>query len=176
MKRRFSGVRMVVLALGVLAIPCGWAQEKPGKAPPALPGQKGTNANPAEQEQAAVAVEIATPIPPADRENLKGYWAGVRSKTGQRWLHTAAARTVGSDEVKITGWIHTDGRVTGLAVEHGSGKAAVDRAAISAISGAAPYEPFPYGIAVEQVKVRFTFGSSAPAPGTPGAPPPIPVH
>jgi TonB family protein len=166
MNRISGSVLMLGLVLGVIAIPCGRAQEKPGKAPPALPGQKGSNANPAEQESGAVVVEIAKPIPPADRENLKGYWAGVQSKTGQRWLRTATAKTAGSDEVKITGWIHTDGRVTGLAVEHGSGKAAVDRAAMSAISGAAPYDPFPYGIAVEQVKVQFTFGSGAGAPGT----------
>ena len=178
MNRIAGNVLVLGLALGVIAIPCGRTQEKPGKALPALPGQKGSNANPAEQEQGAVAVEIVKSIPPADRENLQGYWAGVQSKTGQRWLRMAAAKTAAaaSDQVKITGWIHTDGRVTGLKVERGSGNATVDRAAMGAITGAAPYEPFPYGIAVEQVKVRFTFGTGAPAPGTPGAPPPTPVH
>ncbi len=167
MNRIFSSVLVLGLAVGVIAIPCGRAQEKPSKAPPALPGQKGGNANPAEQEQGAVAVEIVKPIPPADRENLQGYWGGVQSKAGQRWLRTAAAKTAAaaSDQLKITGWIHTDGRVTGLTVEHGSGNTAVDRAAMAAITGAAPYEPFPYGIAVDQVKVRFTFGSGGAAPG-----------
>jgi TonB family protein len=174
---RISGSVLVLgLALGVMAIPCGRAQEKPGKAPPALPGQKGSNTNPAEQqEQGAVAVEIAKPIPPADRENLKGYWAGVQGKIQQRWQRAAAAKTAAaaSDQVKIIGWIHTDGRVTGLAVERGSGNAAVDRAAMSAISSSAPYDPFPYGIAVDEVKVRFTFGSGGAAPG---AAPPAVVH
>ncbi len=125
-----------------------------------------------------MAVEIVKQIPPADRENLRGYWAGVQSKTGQRWLRAAAAKraAASSDQVKIIGWIHTDGRVTGLTVERGSGNAAVDHAAMGAISGAAPYEPFPYGIAVDEVKVRFTFGTGAPAPGTPGAPQPTPIH
>jgi len=178
------------LALGLVAIPYGWAQsnptslpgqkgganapQKPEKAPP---GQKGQDEKSADQDQgAAVAVEIASSIPPEDRNNLKAYWAVVQSKTGQRWQHAPAAKTVvGSDAVKITGWIHTDGRVTGLAVEHGSGKTAIDRAAMAAISGSAPFEPFPYGIAVDQVKVRFTFGSSVPAPGTPGGPALTPI-
>lgn len=174
MSRILSSVLVLGLALGVIAIPCGRAQEKPGKAPPALPGQKGSNTNPAEQqEQGAVAVEIAKPIPPADRENLKGYWAGVQSKIQQRWQRAAAKTAASTDEVKIIGWIHTDGRVTSLAVERGSGKGSVDRAAMSAISGSAPYDPFPYGIAVDEVKVRFTFGSGGAAPG---AAPPAVVH
>jgi len=185
------GVVALGLALGLVAIPCGWAQANPSslagqkggaaaapqKGDKAASGQKEQDAKTSEPEAAAVGVEIVNSIPPDDRQNLKGYWAGVQNKTGQRWQHTAAAKAaVGSDEVKITGWIHTDGRVTGLAVEHGSGKASVDRAAMGAINGSAPYEPFPYGIAVEQVKVRFTFGSGAPAPGTSGAATPILVH
>ncbi len=67
-------------------------------------------------------------------------------------------------EVKIVGWIHTDGSATGLAVEHLRATAAMDGQARAAITGSAPYDPFPYGIAVDEVKVRFTFGSNARAP------------
>jgi TonB family protein len=193
-------VLVLGLAMGMLAIPCGRAQEKPEtppplpgqtgstepappqkpekptqqkleKAPP-LPGQKGADVKSAEQEQGGVTVAIVNRIPSEDKENLKGYWAGVESRVGQSWQHAAAAQKV-TDAVKITGWIHTDGRVTGLAVEHGSGNASVDRAARAAITGSAPYDPFPYGIAVDEVKVRFTFGSTATGPE--GAPP-TPVH
>jgi TonB family protein len=169
MSRILSGLLLLGLAFGTNASPSGWAQDKPAKAPQSLPGQKGGSAS-SEPEAAAVAVEIAKAIPPADRDNLKHYWAGVQSRTGQQWLRVRAAKTA-ADAVKITCWIHTDGRVTGLAVEHGSGNAVVDRAARAAIAESAPYDPFPYGIAVDQVKVRFTFGSSAPPPpGVPAGP------
>jgi TonB family protein len=170
-----SRLLLLGVALGAAAIPCGYAQDKPGKTPPALPGQKAHDANSA-PEAAPVGVETVTPIPPADRDNLKSYWLAVGMRTGQRWQRTAAAKTAGSGAVTVTGWIHTDGRVTGLALEHRSGKASVDRAAMEAIAGSAPYDAFPYGIAVEQVKVRFSFGTFAAPPGTPGAEPVRPVH
>ncbi|HVT97253.1 MAG TPA: TonB family protein [Acidobacteriaceae bacterium] len=193
-------VLVLGLAMGVVAIPCGRAQEKPEKPPPLpgqggsadtapsqktekapsqkpekappLPGQKGQDAKSAEQEQSGVTVAIVNRIPPEDKHNLNGYWAGVENKIGQRWQHAAAAQKL-TDAVKITGWIHTDGRVTGLMVEHGSGNASVDRAARATISESAPYDPFPYGIAVDEVKVRFTFGAAA---GAPDGPPPAVVH
>jgi TonB family protein len=191
---------VVGLAVGVAASPCG-AQQKPSSVlrapgggsakpgqdgskstvPPGGQGQKSGGEKSSQQKQGPgsdesadqnlVKVEIARPIPPEDRENLKGYWAEVRSKVGQRWQGEASASGAGSDPVKIICWIHTDGSVTGLTVEHRSGSPAVDRAAMDAITGAAPYDAFPYGIAEEQVKVRFTFGSSAAT----GAPPKV-VH
>lgn len=196
MGRRMRSFCVLGLALGMMAIPSGGAQEKPAPPPPLaggrarganpsqqkpvkpappLPGQKGGEGKPAQQGPAAVAVEIVNRIPPEDKDNLKGYWAGVETRTGERWQHMAEAKTA-TDAVRITGWIHTDGRITGLAVEHGSGKVSVDRAAVSAVAEAAPFDPFPYGIAVEEVKVRFTLGAGAAAPGTPGGGPPKVVH
>ncbi len=43
MNRILSSVLVLGLALGVAAIPSGRAQEKPEKAPPALPEQKGSD-------------------------------------------------------------------------------------------------------------------------------------
>jgi len=112
-------------------------------------------------EPATLEVEIVNPIPPVDRDNLKGYWTGVEGKTRERWMQIlpAAAKPPLSTqgEVKIECWVHTDGRVTGMTLQGGSGNTALDRAAWVAITGSAPYDAFPYGIAVNQVKVRFTF-------------------
>jgi TonB family protein len=186
-----KGMRCGSLALGLALLAAGaqttWAQNSP-KAPPPLPGQKGSggsaapsNKNPAAADKGAapgdknaapepetVAVSIVSKIPQVDRDNLKSYWAGVESQTKGQWLQAlpAAAKPPlsASGEVKIVGWIHTDGRVTNMALEHGSGKAALDRAAWAAITGSVPYGAFPYGIAADQVKVRFTFDYNGAGP------------
>jgi TonB family protein len=143
-------------------------QKKRETNPPSpLPGQKGQDEN-APGEAGGLSVEVVNRIPAADRDNLKAYWPDVESKTKERWLHTLSgpskslADTQG--EVKIVGWIHTDGSASGLVVEHTSGNKALDRAALRAITGSAPYDPFPYGIAVDEVKVRFTFDVSGGPP------------
>jgi TonB family protein len=96
-----------------------------------------------------------------DRENLASYRAAVESRTKEQWLKVlpAQARPPQSTpgEVKIICWVHTDGRVTNMTLEQASGKVALDRAAWAAITGSAPYDAFPYGIAVDQVRMRFTF-------------------
>lgn len=145
-------------------------QKKHDTNPPPLPGQKGQDAN-APGEAGGLSVEVVNRIPEADRDNLKAYWTDVESKTKERWLHTLAgpskALAATQGQVKIVGWVHTDGSASGLVVEHPSGNKALDRAALNAITGSAPYDPFPYGIAVDEVKVRFTFdvsgGPSGPA-------------
>lgn len=125
---------------------------------------------PAADTAETVSVEFANNIPAEDRQNLRGYRSVLEKKTGQRWLGVfpaltkAPASTAGP--VSITCWVHTDGSVTGMAIERSSGKPALDRAALGAISGSVPYEAFPYGIAVDEVKMRFTFSYN-------GAPPAV---
>jgi len=126
----------------------------------ALPTQPPAAAKPAGDPE-TLAVEVANQIPPVDHDNLKAYWPVVEDRTKAQWMHGLPALAkppqLTAGEVRITCWVHTDGRVTNLAVEQSSGKAALDRAALAAITATSPYDAFPYGIAVEQVKVRFTF-------------------
>ena len=115
-----------------------------------------------------MSVELAGQVPPEDRSNLKDYWARLQSRTNERWQQIIPAQakpplsTAG--QVKIVCRVHTDGRVTNMALEQPSRNTALDRAAWAAITGSSPFEAFPYGIAVEQVKVRFTFTYNGGAP------------
>jgi TonB family protein len=136
------------------------ADGKPAQKGKALPEEpQGAARAPSDPE--TLTVEVVNRIPPVDRDNLKGYWPTVEDRTKAQWMHALPTlakppQSVGG-EVMITCWIHTDGRVTNLATEQASGKTALDRAARAAITGSAPYDAFPYGIAVDQVRVRFTF-------------------
>jgi TonB family protein len=158
--RRISG-GFIVLGLAMVAGSLhAQAPSLPGKGTQTTPDQKKPDAT--ASTPGSVAVEIANQIPPADRDNLKGYWPVVQNKTKQQLVRVmpAAAKpplsTTG--EVKIVAWLHTDGSLTGMTLEHPSGKVALDRAAWAAVAGSMPYDPFPYGIAVDQIKVRFTIG------------------
>ncbi|HEX4310012.1 MAG TPA: TonB family protein [Acidobacteriaceae bacterium] len=161
MKRVNGGV--LVMALMVLGFQAGMAEgSSAGQAQKskALPMQPPAADKPAGDPETLV-VEVVNHVPPVDRDNLKGYWPAVEDRTKAQWMHGLPAvakppQSVGG-EVRVTCWVHTDGRVTNMAVEQTSGKSALDRAALAAISGSAPYDSFPYGIAVDQVKVRFTF-------------------
>lgn len=106
-------------------------------------------------------VEFLSRLSADDLENLKDYRTAVVSRTKDRWMQALPAQAKAPQsvpgEVKIDCWVHTDGRVTGLLTEESSGKAPLDRAAWAAITGSAPYDAFPYGIAADQAKVRFTF-------------------
>jgi TonB family protein len=151
-------MHMEILALAFLAMamgaPLGRTQNP---APPA----KGAPGAAAPADQQTLAVEAVDTLSSVDRSNLKAYWAGVQNRTHSQWIHAlpALAKPPQSTPgmVKIDCWVHTDGRVTGMTLEQPSGKAALDRAAWAAITGSAPYGAYPYGISVEQVKVRFTF-------------------
>lgn len=138
-----------------------WAiAQNQGAAAPGAPLEK-----PAPDPQ-TITVQVVNRIPQVDRSNLKSYWTDVEGRTKDRWMQAKAAASA-SGEVKLVGWMHTDGRVTGLAMEQSSGNAALDRAARAAVTGSVPYDAFPYGISVNQVRVRFTFtsneGDSGPA-------------
>ena len=166
-----------VLALALVAIAIG--APLAGAQNPSAPAKAGPSASaPAEQE--TLTVEVVKSLTPVDRSNLKAYWTGVENRTHSRWIQVLPALAMPPQStpglVKIDCWVHTDGRVTGMTLEHPSGKAPLDRAAWAAITGSAPYDAYPYGISVEQVKVRFTFvynGGSATSSQTPiGAPRP----
>jgi len=130
-------------------------------------------------EPNTVSIGLAGQVPPEDRKNLKDYWPALESRTKQQWLTVlpAEARPPVSrpGTVVIEGVVHTDGRVTGMALKQPSGRPALDRAAWAAITRSMPYEAFPYGIAVDEAKVRFTFvynqGSATPVGGPGGASP-----
>lgn len=182
MKRIHIRVLVLGLALGSVSLyaqtpplpgqkpqpPSNQKKQEPKQTPP-LPGQKQNSLDVA--EAGGPSVEIVSRIPAEDRENLKGYWPQVESKTKDAWLHAMAGplKSIASaqGDVRILGWIHTDGSATGLTVERSSGSKALDRAAIHAITEAAPFDAFPYGIAVDEVKVRFTFGTSGGPSETP---------
>lgn len=164
MKRMHGGV--LVLALLAGRAPWGSAQHKP------LPTQPAPAAAPdAAPEMAALTVDVVGRIPSVDRENLKKYWPAVEIRTKERWMQGLPADAKppesAAGQAKITAIVHTDGRVTNVAVESSAGKASLDRAARLAIVNAAPFDAFPYGIATDAVKVRFTFvyngGAVAPA-------------
>jgi len=169
MKRMRGGMLVLGLLLAVGGVQVAGAQ----KAPPTPP--KGpANTAPAPDTAETLGVEFVNHVPSEDRENLKGYLTGLASRTRDRWMAVlpAASRPPLSTpgEVKIVCWVHTDGRVTNMAIEQASGKVALDRAAWAAITGSAPYGAFPYGIAVDQVKVRFTFDYNGGAAGAQAGP------
>jgi TonB family protein len=163
MKRVQGGVLVALMVLGFQAgmaegsSASGGSQAQKSKA---LPVQPPATDKPAGDPE-TLAVEVVNHIPPVDRDNLKGYWPAVEGRTKAQWMHALPALAkppqLAGGEVRITCWVHTDGRVTNMTVEQPSGKPALDRAAFAAITGSAPYDSFPYGIAVDQVKVRFTF-------------------
>jgi TonB family protein len=131
-------------------------------------------------EPNTVSVELAGAVPPEDRKNLKEYWPAVESRTKQQWLMVlpAEARPPVSrpGTVIIEGMVHTDGRVTGMALKQPSGRPALDRAAWAAITRSMPYAAFPYGIAADEAKVRFTFVYNQGAATPVGGPSASPIH
>ncbi|HEX4039267.1 MAG TPA: TonB family protein [Acidobacteriaceae bacterium] len=156
MRTIHRGIAVLALVLVAGAIPWAKAQNPGSAAPPA------SQENPPPDPE-TVSVQIVNHISQVDRGNLKGYWTAVEQRTKERWLQSLPrqGKDAASGEVKVTAWVHTDGRVTGLAMEQPSGNAALDRTARAAITGSVPYDPFPYGISVNQVRVRFTFTSNA---------------
>ena len=151
---------MLVVGTAPWAIAQNSGSANSGTAEPGAPQEK-----PAPDPE-TITVQVVNRIPQVDRSNLKSYWTDVEGRTKDRWMQSKAAASA-SGEVKLVGWMHTDGRVTGLAMEQSSGNAALDRAARAAVTGSVPYDAFPYGISVNQVRVRFTFtsneGDSGPA-------------
>ena len=163
MKGKHLGVLVLGLVLMAGGVMRGRAQNPPAK------GAQSTDAAP---EPATLTVEVINRIPPMDRANLKAYWTAVEAHTKGRWIEglPAAAKPPLSTpgEVKIDCWVHTDGRVTNMVLEEPSGNVTLDRAAWAAITGSVPYDSFPYGIAVAQVRVRFTFVYNGGAPAGSG--------
>jgi TonB family protein len=163
MKRMHSELLGLALVATMIGAPLGRAQNPPAPA-------KGAQSAGAAADQETLAVEVVSNLLTVDRSNLKAYWTGVEARTRSRWVQAlpALAKPPQSTPgmVKIDCWVHTDGRVTGMMLEQPSGKVALDRAAWAAITGSAPYGAYPYGISVEQVKVRFTFVYNGGAPAT----------
>jgi len=162
--------RRWMLSTGTLAVLAGGLAWGYGQnAAPA----KGAAKDAAQQEPAeAETLEVALVgrIAPSDRDNLQPYLPDVVAATKEKWMGAlppaAEPPESAAGTVKYLCWLHTDGSVTGLVLEQGSGHIALNRAARAAITGSAPYEAFPYGISVQQVRVRFTFaynGGTAPA-------------
>lgn len=153
MQRAAVGLGLAVMMAGAQA---GWAQQGAPAAKPA-----GTQAQTPEENPNNVAVEPVGHLFGEDRSNLKDYWATVESRTKDSWkaVFPAAARPPRAQGgvVKIEAVVHTDGRVTNMVLEQPSGKVQLDRAAWAAITRSVPYAAFPYGISVDEAKVRFTF-------------------
>jgi TonB family protein len=130
----------------------------------------GPAANPASEPE-MISVALLNRIPDVDRGNLREYWPVVEGRTKELWMQRLPrqAKPPLSDagEVKIICWLHTDGRVTSMMLEQPSGNVALDRAAWAAITGSVPYDAFPYGISVNQVRVRFTFTYNQESGGSP---------
>jgi len=124
-----------------------------------------------------VSVQVLTRLSPVDRQGLREYIPVLKRQTKDQWMTAlppeASPPISAAGTVQIDGSVHTDGRVTNLAITQSSGNKALDRAAWAAITGTT-YDSFPYGLTVDQVKVRFTFvynqGDAAAAP--PAAPHP----
>jgi len=133
-------------------------------------------------EPETISVQLLNRIPEVDRSNLKQYWPAVEGRAKDQWLQALPrlAKSLSPGEVRVVCWVHTDGRVTNVALEDRSGNASLDRSALAAVTGSAPFDAFPYGISVSQVRVRFTFnydeasggnaGNSTKKPGLGAAP------
>lgn len=163
----------LVLAVAVIAgaVLLGQGQSSGPAAKGAPNASTAPDANTAPDAE-TLAVAVVNSVPRVDRENLKGYWTDVETRTKQRWIQILPAlakppQSV-SGTVTIVCWVHTDGRVTDLTLETKSGKAQLDRAALAAITSSMPFNAYPYGISVEQVKVRFTFAYNGGATNTQG--------
>jgi TonB family protein len=136
---------------------------------------KGANApapqanKPAEDPE-NVTVQLLTRVSAADRLGLRRYVPILKKQTKDQWMTVLPAKVQAPESaagtVQIDGLVHTDGRVTNLTLKQSSGDEALDRAAWAAITGAA-YDAFPYGLSVDEVRVRFTFvynqGNAVPA-------------
>lgn len=167
----------MILALALAAAAAPWSSAQKAGSPAAPPAAQAPAVVQAPEPE-RLTVNLVNRVPDVDRSNLKAYWPVVEQRAKEQWMQilpqAAKPPLSTGGEVKILGWLHTDGRVTNLALEQRSGTAALDRAAWAAITGSAPFDAFPYGISVNQVRVRFTFTyneggeGGSPANGKPG--------
>jgi len=173
MRWRQGGILAICFAVMAMGAQMGMAQNA---------GAPATGApKKAAPDPEIVTLEVVNRTMPEDRANLKGYWPAVKSRTKDQWMSVlpqeARPPLSAAGVVKIECWVHTDGRVTNMVLSQPSGKVALDHAAWAAITGSAPYDAFPYGIGVQQVKVRFTFayngGAAGNVPGSKAAQVPI---
>jgi TonB family protein len=178
-RKRFA-VLVCVLISGAVGIASAQSAAPVGAKPGGQTQTPATDKKTPAPEANTVSVALAGSVPLEDRKNLKDYWAALENRTKQQWLVVlpVEARPPVSrpGTVVIEAMVHTDGRVTNMALKEPSGRPPLDRAAWAAITRSAPYQAFPYGIAVDEAKVRFTFvynqGAATPV-GGPGA---KPVH
>ena len=155
-----------VLVLAVAAAPgaaqAGWAQKAAaGDKPPAQAQESRPN---------TLTVDVAGKLFSEDQSNLQSYWPAVEQRTQDTWLAALPAIALppqsAAGTVTVLCVVHTDGSVSNMALEQKSGKAALDRAALAAITRSAPYDAFPSGISTDRVRVRFRFSYNG---GTPPA-------
>jgi TonB family protein len=156
MKKIKVGSAVLALAAMVGTAPCGRTQTVSQAATPAPAGVP--VAHPAPDPE-TIAVQLLNRVPDVDRGNLKAYWPEVEGRTKEQWMQALPrlAKVLSPGEARIVCSLHTDGRVTNVVFEQRSGNGALDRSALAAVTASAPYDAFPYGVSVNQVRVRFTF-------------------
>ncbi len=160
---RCAGLVLAAVLFAGGAVLCASAQDKPAGA--AVAPAKAKTPDPE-----TLSVQLLTRVSSADRDGLRQYLPIVKQQTKDQWLAAlppeVAPPTSAAGTVQIDASVHTDGRVTNLIFKQPSGDKALDRAARMAITGAA-YDSFPYGLSVDQVRIRFTFvynqGNAVPA-------------
>ena len=81
------------------------------------------------------------------------YMAELQRRIKRHWFPPKGNE---SKRVVVIFKIHTGGELTNLRLEHGSGVAIADKAALDAVQNAAPFRPLPDG-APEAVDIQFTF-------------------
>ncbi|MFZ0630197.1 MAG: TonB family protein [Acidobacteriaceae bacterium] len=153
MRMTYGKALLLGAAIVLAATPAGWSQQN---APVAKPAAQAPKSDPA-----SLTVDVVGRLFSEDRSNLRDYWPALEQRTKDSWLAAmpdeAQPPQSTAGTVRIFCVVHTDGSVSGMTLEQKSGKAALDRAAWAAITGSAPYDPFPSGISTDHVKVRFTF-------------------
>ena len=96
----------------------------------------------------------AIPLDTADAR-YRPYLAGVQRRIWERWHAPEGAPATGALVVEFT--LTRSGRVAATDVREQSGSPALDRAALAAIAGAAPFLPLPEAIAGDTLRVRARF-------------------
>lgn len=81
------------------------------------------------------------------------YMADLQRRIKRAWFPPKGNE---SKRVVVVFKIHKQGELSHLRLEHGSGLAIADQAALKAVENAAPFRPLPQG-ASDDVDIQFTF-------------------
>lgn len=125
-------------------------------------GSAGSDGTPAPRLPAAAPDAVPPPGAAPAESYRREQFAYIRERVMQRLSYPPMARRQGwQGEVRVAFIVRTDGSLGDLRVVHGSGHLPLDRQALRAVEGAAPFPPPPAPVAIS---LPVLFSLDAPRP------------